>query len=309
MRIETDHLTVVEHDDDCRNVDCECGRGTYHSCSYSSCFDCFLDRQADYVACIYCGRWHSPDFDTCFKCRPQGRDEAAADLRRVIFARDSFTCRYCGATEGEDQVDPRLARPKCTPSCVIRHNHRRACRKDCHRRHDHIPAGAEGLCPADCAIIHAHRAADDDGVRPVRLHLDHVKPCARGGTAAPWNLQTLCGVCNISKGADWWDGSRHDYARLALIAAYRTYLRGFLSEEEEAELNATEPAGPWQEYADLKLIKADFVERVKARRPRPRVSREVITEDVPPEYAWLDIPARCLCPGSVLMTHSILTLR
>lgn len=35
----------------------------------------------------------------------------------------------------------------------------------------------------------------------VRLHLDHRKPVARGGTNDPDNLVTACSICNLGKGA------------------------------------------------------------------------------------------------------------
>jgi hypothetical protein len=90
-------------------VTCGCGRGAYPSCRYNSCYPCYLDRRADYVSCILCGRWHSWAFDTCFKCRPAtaGRDDAARALRQLILHRDTYACRECGAGEGDEQYDPR----------------------------------------------------------------------------------------------------------------------------------------------------------------------------------------------------------
>ena len=282
-------MSNLEHYEDCELAcECECGRGTYHSCEYSSCYACFLDRRSTYIDCIYCGRWHSPEFDTCFQCRPQGRDEAAADLKLTILARDSFRCRYCGAAEGSMQTDPRLVRPMCRPGCSVQHNHRRPCDAGCGRKHRHRNPGDAGVCQLDCTKQHPHLIKDDDGIRPVRLHVDHVKPCAKGGTADPWNLQTLCGVCNIGKGADWWDGSPHDQERRLLIAAYSTYLRGFLSEDEQRQLEID--AFGWPFWMHLTIVRNDYISRVKAQRPRPRVSKEVITEDVPAEYAEFDLP-------------------
>jgi len=115
-------------------------------------------------------------------------------------------------------------------------------------------------------------------------------------------------VCNISKGADWVAGSRHDHARRVLVAAYRTYLSDWLSEEETQNLQAAE--GPWnrqQQLYDLQVIWTDFAGRVKTCRPRPSVTRGVIIEDVPQEYAWLDIPSTAesgLCRGSGWMILS-----
>ena len=36
-----------------------------------------------------------------------------------------------------------------------------------------------------------------------QLHIDHIKPVARGGLTEWDNLQALCATCNIGKGATW----------------------------------------------------------------------------------------------------------
>lgn len=175
---------MVKHRDDCDSTECvtecDCGRGSYQKCLYRSCYECFLDRRSHYIMCILCGRWHSPEFDTCFKCKPQthGRDDAAAALRWLILWRDGFTCRYCGIHQGEEQVDPRRG-----------------------------PVYAE-------------------------MHVDHIVPCAAGGTADEWNLQVLCSVCNISKGSAWWPGCRHDRAKTELCRMYFLLGRTYFGEEE-----------------------------------------------------------------------------
>lgn len=86
--------------------ECDCGRGQFNPEEYSTCYECFLERRSEYVECIWCGRWHSPRFSSCFQCRQTpGRDEAARDLRLDILLRDGFTCQNCGVIEGSMQVD------------------------------------------------------------------------------------------------------------------------------------------------------------------------------------------------------------
>jgi 5-methylcytosine-specific restriction endonuclease McrA len=160
---------------------------SYDGEKYSSCYQCYTDRREDYVDCIFCGRWHSPKFNTCFKCRQiVDRDEAARNLRLVVMARDSFTCQYCGDTEGV-------------------------------------------------------------------LHIDHVKPCAEGGTADVWNLQVLCAECNREKGRTWYIGSRHNQRRNELIYAYWTYLWPYLTPTEKNRLQS-ELTGVSRDEVDEALI-------------------------------------------------------
>src|SRR5215475_9226220 len=170
-------------------TECYCGRGRYPRCQYSSCYECFLDRRADHVSCVFCGKWHSPQFDTCFKCRPEtrGRDDAALALRQLILARDSYTCQNCDAREGDVQVDPRRSRPACLPICYL---------------------------------THEHRLTDDPGLIHATLQVDHIVPCAKGGTADEWNLHVLCGLCNAAKGAAWYVGCRYEDWRTELCRKY-----------------------------------------------------------------------------------------
>lgn len=85
---------------------CDCGRGYFDPTDYRTCYECFTERRIGYTECIWCGRWHSIKFDTCYQCRViPGRDEAARDLRLDIFMRDEFTCQNCGVTEGAMHVD------------------------------------------------------------------------------------------------------------------------------------------------------------------------------------------------------------
>lgn len=166
--------------------DCSCGRGRYPSCRFSSCYECFLDRRADFLACILCGRWHGPQFDTCFKCRPEtrGRDDAAQALRQLILHRDGYTCQNCGAQVGDEQYDPR--------------------------------AYATG------------------GTRHATLQVDHIVPCAKGGTADEWNLQTLCGLCNYAKGAVWYVGCRYEDVKTKIVKRYLGVAATYFAQDERA---------------------------------------------------------------------------
>lgn len=152
-------------------TECGCGRGDYDSEIYSSCYHCYLERRSEFLTCVWCGKWHSPKFATCYSCRQvEGREEAGKDLRLVILGRDRFTCQACGDTEG-------------------------------------------------------------------LLQIDHVKPCAQGGTADPWNLQVLCHLCNRSKGATWWDGGWVSKRRQEIVHAYYTYLWEYLTPDEKERLH------------------------------------------------------------------------
>jgi 5-methylcytosine-specific restriction endonuclease McrA len=269
-------------DDDAPMRECECGREDYCAACYRSCYWCYRERADRYVTCIWCGAWHSPAFDTCWDCRSGPRDEPPGDLRLVILGRDGFRCRYCGAAEGDEQYDPRLERPACPPYCDAEHSHRWPCPRGCEREHRHRKPGDDRTCPPGCYQPHQHLARDDDGIRPARLHIDHVLPCAKGGTADPWNLQVLCGVCNIAKGADWAPGSRHHNARRLLIAAYMTYLNDWLDDDQRDDLNADAAAEELTIDGARALIAADYARRVKAARrataPRERSLMLTITD-------------------------------
>lgn len=150
---------------------CDCDRGYYDPDKYRSCYECYLDRKADFLTCIFCGRWHHLRYATCFKCRTTSeRDEAATALRQTILARDGHRCHECGA---------------------------------------HQP-----------------------------LQIDHVIPCAKGGTARPWNLLTRCLPCNLRKGSTWFPGCRYENDRELLLRAYFTYLRSYLTDEERTAVRA-----------------------------------------------------------------------
>ena len=62
-----------------------------------------------------------------------------------------------------------------------------------------------------------HKVFERDGYRcrecgatnkETTLHVDHIKPVAKGGTNDINNLQTLCEKCNLSKHTDEWVGGK-----------------------------------------------------------------------------------------------------
>jgi 5-methylcytosine-specific restriction endonuclease McrA len=150
--------------------ECLCGRGYFNPEHYSACYTCYLERRECYLECIWCGRWHSPEYSSCYRCRRADpyRDEAARDLRLDILIRDDFTCRDCGS-------------------------------------HD-MP------------------------------QVDHIKPCAEGGQAKPWNLQVLCRACNLDKGRYWQPGSHWDDTRVELMHLYFTFGWSLLDGDERTQL-------------------------------------------------------------------------
>lgn len=175
-------------DDEGSIVQCECNRGSYNDAEYSSCYECFLDRRSSYLACIFCGRWHSPKFSTCYRCRQEspGRDEAGRNLRQDILIRDDYTCTQCG-------------------------------------EHDY-------------------------------LQIDHIKPCASGGQATPWNLQVLCSECNRMKGRTWSDGCRWDAIRVEQMRLYFTFGWSLLDDAEREQLckDATRYDDQFDRYANYR---------------------------------------------------------
>lgn len=123
------------NDPDCDSEECitpcACGRGAnYPRCRFRSCYQCFLDRASDYISCVLCGRWHSPGFDTCFKCKPEtrGRDDAAKALRQLILHRDEYRCQTCGVTSGDIQPDPLAYDKDAVRSATLQVDHIVPCR-------------------------------------------------------------------------------------------------------------------------------------------------------------------------------------
>jgi 5-methylcytosine-specific restriction endonuclease McrA len=152
----------------------QCDRAFYDPEQYVTCHGCFLDRAANYVPCLLCGRRHSPDYPTCFRCRViRGTDraDAAHRLRRHVLARDDFTCEAC------------------------------------------------------------------DWRSVAEMQVDHLKPCAAGGDARPWNLVAMCGPCNRAKRDMWEPGNHWDRIRERLLHDYFLTLHVHLEPEDRVALH------------------------------------------------------------------------
>jgi 5-methylcytosine-specific restriction endonuclease McrA len=198
--------------------ECECGRDWYDPEEYSSCYECYLERRANYISCIWCGRWHSPRFNTCFQCRTESpeRDNAGRDLRLDILIRDGFLCQNCGSAD-QPQVD-------------------------------------------------------------------HIEPCAKGGSAVPWNLQVLCRECNKLKGAnyDW----RWEQRRLRLMHLYFTFGWPLLDSEQRAQL--VEDADDYMyEYCDEFAWHAHYQELSGITTLPPQWALDMADAEIPPTYCTL----------------------
>lgn len=68
------------------------------------------------------------------------------------------------------------------------------------------------------------------------LHIDHIKPCAKGGDANPWNLQALCRQENLVKADMWIPGGQWDRFRRELIGYYFLAGRGWLDADQMTAL-------------------------------------------------------------------------
>lgn len=68
------------------------------------------------------------------------------------------------------------------------------------------------------------------------FQVDHIRPCAHGGKADQWNLQTLCASCNREKGRDFTD--RDERQLHDSMEAYFSYLYEYLASDEQDRLRS-----------------------------------------------------------------------
>lgn len=91
----------------------------------------------------------------------------------------------------------------------------------------------------------------------VTIQIDHIVPCASGGDATEWNLQTLCSQCNRVKGSVWFAGCRYEVVKTRLVEAYWLTARTYFPEPELARFRGqvalwkatgTWDPGTWRSY-------------------------------------------------------------
>ena len=93
------------------------------------------------------------------------------------------------------------------------------------------------MCGADGASVVEE---DEDGNSVgTELQVDKIIPAALGGTADPWNMQTLCSGCQKLKGRNCEKLDEREY--WTLVHAYWTYLYDYLMPDEKARLAEVEP--------------------------------------------------------------------
>ena len=80
-------------------------------------------------------------------------------------------------------------------------------------------------------LVRDHFVCQMCGIDEGSMQLDHIDP---EGSAWPWNVQTLCTACDLTKGKQY--GALDELARLELILAYESYLSCFLTNEERTIL-------------------------------------------------------------------------
>jgi 5-methylcytosine-specific restriction endonuclease McrA len=157
---------------------------------------------SDQVPCQRCDRaMHDPEYPTCFGCF----------LERVAHY---VPCLLCGRRHAPEY-------PTCYACRVLRGSDRADAAQRLRR---HVLARDDFTCNA-C------------GWRSVpEMQVDHLKPCAAGGDARPWNLIALCGPCNREKGDRWEPGGWWDRLRARLLADYFLTLHVHLEPDDQVAL-------------------------------------------------------------------------
>jgi hypothetical protein len=161
-------------------------------------------RVRDAEVCPECDR-HPYDptrYDSCYWCY----------VARQV---DAIHCLLCGAPH-----DPTYA------TCFKCRHSRGAARLNAARElRRHVLARDHYTCVA-C------------GTRDPEMQVDHVRPCAKGGEAHPWNLLALCRLCNAEKGIEWAPGDYWDTVGFSLLSDYFLTLRAHLDVEGRTALAA-----------------------------------------------------------------------
>lgn len=186
-------------------------------CTYADC-DCGRGR---YLPCRY---------QSCYECYLDRRD-------------GYISCIFCGRWHSE-AFDCCF---KCRPGAQGRDEAAAALRLLITQR-DNFECRACGIRAGEPQWSEAI-----DESRPAAMQVDHIVPCAKGGTADEWNLRLLCALCNRRKADAWWVGCPFEDQRTALVRQYflvaRSYFNAEALERFQADVEAWRATGTWDPLA------------------------------------------------------------
>ena len=192
-------------------------RGKRADVAYGECEDCgdFCTLQCG------CGRGHFPSckYSSCYICYLDRR----ADL---------VTCILCGSRWHDPLFDTCYS---CSPHSQGRDDAAKALRQLIFHRDGHVCASC-GIKAGEMKLDPRLVRASDDGWRPAAMHVDHIIPCRHGGRADEWNLQILCMVCNIAKGARWYQGCPYEAVRDRMAFRYRLIKAAYWNPDDERRI-------------------------------------------------------------------------
>lgn len=134
--------------------------------------------------------------------------------------------------------------------CIICGRHRHGTEYDtCFACRPNAGGRDEAAAALRALILHRDGYSCQACGRQDGLQVDHIVPCAKGGTADEWNLRVLCGDCNRAKGANWHVGCIYEDVRTQLCRWYRliapTYFTPENYERFMAEVSAWRRLHTW----------------------------------------------------------------
>ena len=188
-----------------------------------------------YVNCE-CGRGNYDDahYHSCYECYLDRRDGYVSCIFCGRWHSDTFDCCF-----------------KCRPGAKGRDDAAAALRLLITQRDDFTCRD----CGARIGDMQWNTAIGE--YVPATMQVDHIVPCAKGGTADEWNLQLLCALCNRRKAASWWVGCPYEETRTHLARLYfligPTYFTPEAAELFRAEVEGWRATRTWDPLAHKQL--------------------------------------------------------